>query len=248
MMVHRLQVPEHGTQGTRFTPLPPLHLLLRAQRTTQLLPRLLKTLLTTILQQSTNSHLQLQHNFKGSPSRLPFIFLDWVIFMKLTMGLWRRIQKLEIEIEESNKYLEEQREKLAQVDNDTFFDVLSKKLEIAIAENNLAILKRKTELVNEALENDKKENIAELYCFVKQAILSLLDKKSKEIPEAKESKTNYENMNAYQKVIHLYSVLHREYRWTRQTIDSEEIEYIYDLSIVQALGKEPKTVSIEDAF
>ena len=168
--------------------------------------------------------------------------------MKLTMGLWRRIQKLEIEIEESNKYLEEQREKLAQVDNDTLFDVLSKKLEIAIAENNLAILKRKTELVNKALGNDEKENIAELYCFVKQAILSLLDKKSKEIPEAKESKINYENMNAYQKVIHLYSVLHREYRWTRQTIDSEEIEYIYDLSIVQALGKEPKTVSIEEAF
>lgn len=168
--------------------------------------------------------------------------------MKLTMGLWRKIEKLEIDIEESNKYLEEQREKLVQVDDDTFFDVLSKKLEITIAENNLAIIKRKTELVNEALESDKKDDIAALYCFIKQAILSLLDKKSKEIPEAKESKTNYENMNAYQKVIHLYSVLHREYRWTRQTIDSEEIEYIYDLSIVQALGKEPKTVSIEDAF
>lgn len=168
--------------------------------------------------------------------------------MKLTMGIWRKIQKLEIEIEASNKYLEEQREKLAQVDNDAFFDVLSKKLEIAIAENNQAILKRKTELVNEAMECDDNDNIANLYCLIKQAILSILDKKSKEMPETKESKTNYESMNAYQKVIHLYSVLHREYRWTRQTIDNEEIEYIYDLSIVQALGKEPKTVPIDEAF
>ena len=81
-------------------------------------------------------------------------------------------------------------------------------------------------------ENDNKDDIARLYCFIKQAILSLLDKKSKEMTGTQESKTNYENMNAYQKVIHLYSVLHREYRWTRQTIDEEEIEFTkgaYDL-------------------
>lgn len=163
--------------------------------------------------------------------------------MKLTMGIWRRIEKLEIDIAESQKYLAEQCDKLNKVDNDLFFDVLSKKLETAIAENNLEILKRKKELAKEAFDTD--ENADELYILLKQAIFALLDKKAKEMPETKGNKTNYDKMNAYQQVIHLYSVLHREYRWTRQTIDNEDIEYIYDLTIVQALGHEEKEATID---
>ena len=166
--------------------------------------------------------------------------------MKLTMGIWRRIEKLELEIKESQKYLGEQCDKLNKVDNDIFFEVLSKKLETTIAKNNVEILKRKKELVKEAFDTD--ENAEELFIFLKQAIFTLLDKKAKEMPDTKGSNTNYDKMNAYQQVIHLYSVLHREYRWTRQTIDNEDIEYIYDLTIVQALGHEEKEATIDSVL
>ena len=161
----------------------------------------------------------------------------------LTMGLWREIEKLEIDITESRKNLATSVEKLTQVNNDIFFDVLSKKFEIAIAENNKMISERKNEIVLKVF--DKVEDTETQYKIIKNAILILLDKKAKEMPETKGSKTNYDNMNGYQQVIHLYSILHREYRWTRQTIDNEEIEYIYDLTIVQALGHEEKEAPID---
>lgn len=161
----------------------------------------------------------------------------------LTMGLWRQIEKLEIDITESRKNLAASVEKLTQVNNDIFFDVLSKKFEIAIAENNKTISERKNEIVLKVF--DKVEDTETQYKIIKNAILILLDKKAKEMPETKGSKTNYDNMNGYQQVIHLYSILHREYRWTRQTIDNEEIEYIYDLTIVQALGHEEKEAPID---
>lgn len=161
----------------------------------------------------------------------------------LTMGLWRQIEKLELDITESRQNLANSVEKLTQVNNDIFFDVLSKKFEVAIAENNKAIGDRKNEIILKVF--DKVEDTETQYKIIKNAILILLDKKAKEMPETKGSKTNYDKMNAYQQVIHLYSILHREYRWTRQTIDNEEIEYIYDLTIVQALGNEEKEAPID---
>lgn len=168
--------------------------------------------------------------------------------LPLTMGTWRRIEKLEIEIEESQKKLLEQCKMLEKVNN-TFFDVFSKKMETTIAENNALISTKKTEIVNCAFGgNHIKDNVDQLYIYIKNEIAILLNKKATEMPEAKESKTNYEKMNAYQQVIHLYSILHREYRWTRKIIDNEEIEYIYDLTIVQALGNQEKEVPIDSVL
>lgn len=168
--------------------------------------------------------------------------------LPLTMGTWRRIEKLEIEIVESRKKLLEQCKSLEKV-SDTFFDVFSKKMEVTIAESNALIIARKKEILSNAFDKiDDKENIEQLYLYVKNAILILLDKKAAEMPETKDSKTNYDKMNGYQQVIHLYSILHREYRWTRQIIDNEEIEYIYDLTIVQALGSQGKEVPIDSVL
>lgn len=168
--------------------------------------------------------------------------------LPLTMGTWRKTEKLEIEIEESRKKLLEQCKMLEKVDN-TFFDVFSKKMETSIAENNALIIAKKAEIINNAFNgNDIKDNIEQLYNLVKNEIAILLNRKAIEMPEIKESKTNYEKMNAYQQVVHLYSIIHREYRWTRQIIDNEEIEYIYDLTIVQTLGSQKKEVPIDSVL
>lgn len=165
--------------------------------------------------------------------------------MKLTMGIWREIEKIELDTIAGKEYLKKQCDHIAEADEE-YFDVLSKKLEITIAEHNESIFNRKKEVVKKVL--DTEENIEDYYLFIRQAITALADKKAKEMPDTKESSINYESMNAYQQIIHIYSVLHREYHWTRQIIDDEEIEYIYDLTISQALANSEKKVSIDSVL
>ena len=167
----------------------------------------------------------------------------------LTMGLWRLIEKLEADAIQIRGKQKEGLDKLELVTNDKFFDILTKQYEINIFEQNLEIENRKKAIINKAFgTNNIKNNIQQLYQLVKNEILILLNEKSKEMPELKNNEPQDNELTSYQKLIRLYGVLHREYHWTKLVIDAEEIEYIYDLTIVNALENEEKTVPIDSVL
>ena len=159
------------------------------------------------------------------------------ILQPLTMGLWRNIEKLEIDIMAIKEKQKKTLDKIELINDDRFFDMLTQQFEKNVLSDTAEIENRRKKIVNRAFGSDEiKTEIITIYQILKNEIMLLLDAKSREMPEQKNQKANDENLTSYQKIIQLYAVLHKEYRWTRAVIDAEEIEYIYDLTIVSALG------------
>lgn len=173
-----------------------------------------------------------------------------------TMGLWREIQKLKTIKDNTRDNLHKQVDQLADVQDETAFNLLADRIEINLAETAIIERKQKAELIAKAFNNKfsaddlmaeiEPEQIDMLFKVIDMMIMELLMHKGSEMPPSKEeSKTNFDVMNEYQQVLHLYGLLHRDYHWSREQIDNEEMEYVFDLFISQAKGNVEKETPID---
>lgn len=174
----------------------------------------------------------------------------------LKMGLWREIQKLKTAKINTRDNLQKQVDQLEGVLDNTAFNLFADRIEISLAEAAINERKQKAEIITKAFNNKfmiddllaeiEPEQIDMLFRAIDMIIMDLLLQKGSEMPPSKEeTKTNFDAMNEYQQVLHLYGLLHRDYHWSREQIDEEEMEYVFDLFISQAKGNVEKEVPID---
>ncbi len=174
----------------------------------------------------------------------------------LKMGLWREIQKLKTAKINTRDNLQKQVDQLEGVLDNTAFNLFADRIEISLAEAAINERKQKAEIITKAFNNKfmiddllaeiEPEQIDMLFRAIDMIIMDLLLQKGSEMPPSKEeTKTNFDAMNEYQQVLHLYGLLHRDYHWSREQIDEEEMEYVFDLFISQAKGNIEKEVPID---
>ena len=174
----------------------------------------------------------------------------------LKMGLWREIQKLKTAKINTRDNLQKQVDQLEGVLDNTAFDLFADRIEISLAEAAINERKQKAEIITKAFNNKfmiddllaeiEPEQIDMLFRAIDMIIMDLLLQKGSEMPPSKEeTKTNFDAMNEYQQVLHLYGLLHRDYHWSREQIDAEDMEYVFDLFISQAKGNVEKEVPID---
>ena len=174
----------------------------------------------------------------------------------LKMGLWREIQKLKTAKINTRDNLQKQVDQLECVIDNTAFNLFADRIEISLAEAAINERKQKAEIITKAFNNKftvndllaaiEPEQIDMLFRAIDMIIMDLLLQKGSEMPASKEeTKTNFDAMNEYQQVLHLYGLLHRDYHWSREQIDEEEMEYVFELFISQAKGNIEKEVPID---
>lgn len=174
----------------------------------------------------------------------------------LKMGLWREIQKFKTAKINTRDNLQKQVDQLEGVLDNTAFNLFADRIEISLAEAAINERKQKAEIITKAFNNKfmiddllaeiEPEQIDMLFRAIDMIIMDLLLQKGSEMPPSKEeTKTNFDAMNEYQQVLHLYGLLHRDYHWSREQIDEEEMEYVFDLFISQAKGNIEKEVPID---
>ena len=174
----------------------------------------------------------------------------------LKMGWWREIQKFKTAKINTRDNLQKQVDQLEGVLDNTAFNLFADRIEISLAEAAINERKQKAEIITKAFNNKfmiddllaeiEPEQIDMLFRAIDMIIMDLLLQKGSEMPPSKEeTKTNFDAMNEYQQVLHLYGLLHRDYHWSREQIDEEEMEYVFDLFISQAKGNIEKEVPID---
>lgn len=174
----------------------------------------------------------------------------------LKMGLWREIQKIKSTKDQSRDKLIKQVDKLANVRDETAFDLLAKRVEVNLADTTGKELKQMARIIVAAFGNDftvdellaeiDAETVALSFAVLDIAIMELINEKGDEMPPPKgKSSINFSAMTEYQQVLHLYGLLHREMHWSRDEIDNEEIDYVFDLFVAQARGNIEPEVPID---
>jgi len=172
------------------------------------------------------------------------------------MGLWRAVQRLKVTRSSTRDELQKQVDQLEGVQDDTAFSLVANRIELNLADQINNERKQEAEIIAQAFNNKFSatdliaemgaEQVDMLFRVLDMLIMDLLVHKGDEMPPAKEeSKTNFEAMNEYQQVLHLFGILHRDYHWSREQIENEELDYVFDLFISQAKGNIEKEVPID---
>lgn len=175
------------------------------------------------------------------------------------MGLWRNIQKLKIEQAQERSELLMQVNKFIDIDDDIVIALLSKRIEIILAENKEKDRGKMAEFIAEAFNNKftgkdvldefGTDTISVIFAGMDYAVMGKITDKGSEMPDCKgKSTTNFAAMNEYQQVLHLYSLIHRELHWSKKQIDGEELDYVFDLFIAEAKGNEEPKGAFESVF
>jgi len=177
----------------------------------------------------------------------------------MTMGLWRNMQKIKTEQAQERSELLRLVDKFSDIDDDIVIALLSKRIEIIMAEHKEKDQGKIAKFIAEAFDNKFTEKdvldefgtdtIPVIFSGMDYAVMEKITDKGSEMPDCKgKSTTNFAAMNEYQQVLHLYSLIHRELHWSKKQIDGEELDYVFDLFIAEAKGNEEPKGAFESVF